>query len=464
MTHVELEGIKAHVQARITFQMFDCLQFYFNFEKMPNKSFNKVKYLTAVLLVLTNCCWIGCAQYPYNPWHLKNYQATRPEGYNLKQALQYGLPYLKKYWNKSDARLGFQKSNHTPNFAVNHPENCLDSSCLHLAFLGDIMWMRGFTQKLQSKTIANFLAQQDLVLGNLETPLSPKHEIKYLFPDYATYNDDTSLLACFTDSNKVSIINGLSLANNHAMDIGTEGLHATIQFLKARGIVAMGANANDSLALYHVFYEKGIKIGVYAMGWGLNQPSDLNNKDLFFHLAPHLVHPFDNNVNSYTAQKALLQMSADSMDLKIVLAHWGFEFEYFPDSIIRQEARMLSKAGADIIIGTHPHVVQPWEYLKPDSHSNKLSIVYYSLGNFCSLMFTSACKNGLIAHIAVPIAKDKPLQAIALKPIFVYTAKKGFAGRKTKMYLVTDNWQQQPKWLSRYRFRNVRKSLNHLNL
>jgi poly-gamma-glutamate capsule biosynthesis protein CapA/YwtB (metallophosphatase superfamily) len=152
-------------------------------------------------------------------------------------------------------------------------------------------------------------------------------------------------------------------------------------------------------------------------------------------------------------------MEQDSVDLKIVFMHWGFEFEFYPDSMIQNFAKKLSDAGADIIVGAHPHVIQPVVYLSRAHQNKPPTLVYYSLGNFCSQMYTTACKTGMIAHVAVNRNGMNQLSASALKPVFIYTQKRGWTAKKTKLHLISSLAFEKPQDLSNRKWKKIRKSL-----
>jgi hypothetical protein len=407
--------------------------------------------------ILACLSMMGCYQYPINPKGLKNYEATRMEGLPLKTGLKYGLPYIRKYWSKSYESHGLGNIPYFPDEPMKF--NLADTNTLQIAFVGDIMWMRGKQKDLVSKDVKYFLGSNNLVFGNLETPISSKHPVKKFFSDYVSYNDDTSLIQSFFKDSQLCIFNGLSLANNHAMDIGLDGLATTFEHLKAKGIVTMGASAGLALPLYERFHSKGLSVGIHAAAWGLNNPELMNKEGLSFHHVKSLSYPFTYDTSTQVPIKALAKMEQDSIDLKIVFMHWGFEFEFYPDSMIQNFAKKLSDAGADIIVGAHPHVIQPVVYLSRAHQNKPPTLVYYSLGNFCSQMYTTACKTGMIAHVAVNRNGMNQLSASALKPVFIYTQKRGWTAKKTKLHLISSLAFEKPQDLSNRKWKKIRKSL-----
>ena len=91
-------------------------------------------------------------------------------------------------------------------------------------------------------------------------------------------------------------------------------------------------------------------------------------------------------------------------DLVIVFAHWGTEYAGEPDDFQRQWTQIFLDSGVDVLIGTHPHVIQPYEVLTDADGHNML--VYYSLGNFISAQPQKSCVKGGMASFTVSLTAD----------------------------------------------------------
>jgi hypothetical protein len=424
------------------------------------------KQLLAVLLLLST----ACMRYPVKPEGTKNYEAVRIEGLPLRQSVKYGIPYWVKYFKKSHFNSDTTSFRSFPQEALHQ---CIRDSvtglrhCTHLLFTGDMMWIRNNWSGFLSPALHHHLAQADLLFGNLETPIVPTKSAKHFWPDYARYNASPDLLRSFTDSSGASLFAGLSLANNHATDMGIDGLTATLAFVQSQNITPMGAATTDSLLLYHRFKHQGLHIGIHASSWGLNAPADLENPALKIHTLPGLAYPYTaESVRNDSCLRAISQMRQDGIDVVVLMLHWGYEYEYYPDSNIRQLARSLSAAGADLIIGAHPHVIQPMEYLPKwlsqdtGGASAAHTLVYYSLGNFTTTMFTAACRLGLLTEIAVVKKPGEDIRLEALPPTYVYNHIRGLAGRKRELLLIEPN--HRPSQLSQREWRRVRKALRSI--
>jgi poly-gamma-glutamate synthesis protein (capsule biosynthesis protein) len=161
-------------------------------------------------------------------------------------------------------------------------------------------------------------------------------------------------------------------------------------------------------------------VGLCAATWGLSNRRELASEVRQVEsLAPLPGEPLD--VEPIRA--ALDSMDRAGVDFKIVSVHWGFEYEIYPDARVMQVARMIVQAGADLVVGSHPHVVQPAEVLFVNGYERRnaggsaepappegslltdrrgrprKALVLYSLGNFTTAMSTFLCRVGAIQSL-----------------------------------------------------------------
>ncbi|MDW7646076.1 MAG: CapA family protein [Desulfuromonadales bacterium] len=232
---------------------------------------------------------------------------------------------------------------------------------MKFAALGDIAFCGHFSSNVEGKVfqdVSDFLCSADVVIGNLEGPLTV-HEKGV--PDKCRLSGYPG----WAKALKHSGVGVVSLANNHTMDYGIPGLNQTLDALKEAGIVAVGAghNIKDALApaIIHI---NGFRVAILAR--------------TSVHVSSHSragkripgVAFFDQKetADSIKAAKGI-------SDIVVLLMHWGLEEYQYPTPDQKRLAYSLISAGADVILGHHPHVVQGIEYIE-----NKL--VAYSLGNF----------------------------------------------------------------------------------
>src|SRR5262249_52531090 len=134
---------------------------------------------------------------------------------------------------------------------------------------------------------------------------------------------------------------------------------------------------------FALFSSKGILFGVVAATWGVNpQMFQGETKSPIWYLKG--IAPLDKTkINLAQLKDSLVEMKKAAVGFKIVFLHWGFEFETYPDPVIQEVGRELIHAGADLVIGSHPHVLQPFEVVQADNH---MGLIAYSMGNFVTSM------------------------------------------------------------------------------
>lgn len=371
----------------------------------------------------------------------KKFQTLSVEGHSLLYGLLRSDAYLRKFNNPVlVAPVALKDYFNQQKIQINQllKPAILDSAAIKLAFVGDIMWLRNNWGNFIDSAVYAKLSNCDLVFGNLETIIDTTKKVNCFWPDYRTYNSDKQLLNFLQPKKAV-----LSVANNHCLDKGLTSLQNTIALLQSKGIYHNGLKTS-SQKLYTLVSVKGIKIGFYACTWGVNNPKDKFKEELNLikGIAPFNRQPLANQ----EAEKALKQMADDGIDFKIIYVHWGYEYEFYPRQNTMKLARTLAQAGADIIIGAHPHVFQPAEliYTAKDSLNYHTTLVNYSLGNFCTSMYSTETRLGLIENIS--LIKDKNGKISFTCPTYTYVYNAPHLGnRKRKLLLLDDFIKLYPK-------------------
>ncbi|MFZ4854824.1 MAG: CapA family protein [Desulfuromonadaceae bacterium] len=231
--------------------------------------------------------------------------------------------------------------------------------------VGDIMLAGKWASLLQQKGydypfngVRKELAAGDINLANLESPIA-KSGKEYSGKKYR-FRAEPQVAKALRSAG----LNLVTLANNHSMDFGGEALAETLQHLSDNGIAWIGAGENLSearkMALYTI---KGKKIAFLA--FSLTQPIDFFARQDRPGTAPGYEKPV-------TADIAGARNKADYV---IVSFHWGKESNATVQQYQRNAAHNAIEAGADVIIGHHPHILQGIERYKN-------GIIFYSLGNF----------------------------------------------------------------------------------
>lgn len=241
---------------------------------------------------------------------------------------------------------------------------------LEMTFVGDIMFGRyrdeGFDpipdRGLDPFVYVKPLLAADLVFANLETPVVENLPVRS--PIGARFRFGASLE--MAQLLRLAGIDVVSLANNHAYDLRELGQIETPRILARLGITPIGAASRHGPALrVETIERKGWRVGMVAVTTVRNAPERDNGLAL----------PFLRTRDLVDRIAPLLRDAASSHDVLIVSLHWGTEYAEEPSLSQRQAAHGLVEAGADLIIGHHPHVLQALE-----RHEDGL--IAYSLGNF----------------------------------------------------------------------------------
>ena len=160
--------------------------------------------------------------------------------------------------------------------------------------------------------------------------------------------------------------NMVSLANNHTLDKGEEGILYSVNYWKNKNVVFSGqSSSHEERNNIKIYEENGIKYAFLAYTDMTNGLSIPDEKDYLVHV--------------YSDEKAKndIESIKDKVDVIIVSMHWGEEYTHTPTYVQKKEAQYLSSLGVDLIIGSHPHVIMPVDYVGD-------TLVIYSLGNFVS--------------------------------------------------------------------------------
>lgn len=210
-----------------------------------------------------------------------------------------------------------------------------------------------------------YFQQDDLTIANQEVPIGGE-ELGITGIDFS-FNAPTITAQNLADSG----IDFVSLANNHAMDRGMQGIINTHQALDAAGIgytgTAAGEEESRSIALQEI---NGIKIAIVSYTYNCNQPVTPEWAVNTYYSA------YDDRSDAMIED---LQKARTMADAVILCIHWGTEFTYAINSDQSAMSENLIEAGADVIIGNHPHTIQPAQWI--ETPSGRRGLCFYSLGN-----------------------------------------------------------------------------------
>jgi poly-gamma-glutamate synthesis protein (capsule biosynthesis protein) len=210
------------------------------------------------------------------------------------------------------------------------------------------------------------LPERAVALANLESPLSEQRRRP----------GDSAMPILGADPGLAAALGAagfdvVSLANNHAFDQMGEGLFETTGALRAAGVAFAGAGPTDAAAVAATVVERdGVRVGVVAFTDHLNAATGRNPHHVFLALAadPGRV-------------AAALRAARRRADVVVLAIHWGRDFAYAPTAAQRARARRWVEAGADLIVGTGPHVLQRVERVASPRGD---AVIAWSLGNLVS--------------------------------------------------------------------------------
>lgn len=273
-------------------------------------------------------------------------------------------------------------------FAVIQVTRGQDPSLIKLIFAGDIMghdsqiesaWQMGngsFDYTSCFLQLQPYLSSGDIVIGNLEVTFAGTP-----YKGYPQFSSPDELARTLKQSGFDILVN----ANNHALDRGKEGLERTLDLLDKEGIIQTGVfrDAEERQKEYPLIVEKkGIRLALLNYTYGTN---GLNPNP------PNIV----NYIDSSIIREDLSRAKTAKPDFILALMHWGREYERIENKEQQELARFLFRHGADVIIGSHPHVVQPVRELDDGN------LVVYSMGNLISNQRKRYTDGGILFEITL---------------------------------------------------------------
>lgn len=223
----------------------------------------------------------------------------------------------------------------------------------------------GYDFSFAYKNVASAIKEADIATLNQETVIAEGYKPS----SYPMFNSPKEL-----GDEMVKIgFDVVNLATNHMLDKTTKGLLQSLDYWDSKeGVVHTGAYRNAQELNKVEYIEKdGIKIGLVGITQhtnGIKLPSNTEVKIIY--------------TDNEEAIKAKIEAAKKECDVVLVNAHWGEEYTNVPTDLQRNLAKKMANWGADVIIGHHPHVIQPVEWIEKDDGSRTL--VAYSLGNFIS--------------------------------------------------------------------------------
>lgn len=235
--------------------------------------------------------------------------------------------------------------------------------------------------------VRDIISAADIAVVNQETILGGK---AFPYSGYPRFNSPREIGTALVNAGFDVILQ----ATNHTMDMGLKGVQNDIAFWKEQypDIAVLGINeSKEEYDQIHVIEKNGIKLAMLNYTYSLNGqplPDDM----------PYLVNMLDKKKMARDIKKA-----EELADFTIVFPHWGTEYSYKASKFQKELADFFYDQGVDLVIGSHPHVLQPVEWIEKNKDHRML--IYYSLGNFISYQKEAPRMLGGIADVT--ITKDE---------------------------------------------------------
>ncbi len=248
--------------------------------------------------------------------------------------------------------------------------------------------------------VKDILSTGDWVIGNLETTLAGPESG---YTGYPLFNAPATL----ADAIKWAGFNILTTANNHSLDRREKGVLKTLENLRDRDIYPVGTAASLAESQQILMVEKNeILMAFLAYTYGTNGIPIPQGKD-------YLVNLIDEEKIIQDINRA----KQKGADIVTVALHFGAEYQRLPNAQQKQLVESLVNGGADIILGSHPHVVQPYKIFKipTENGETRQAVVIYSMGNFISNQTKKYTDLGVI--FKVNIRKSFPEETIEFSAV-----------------------------------------------
>ena len=270
---------------------------------------------------------------------------------------------------------------------------------------------------------ANYNGYDFKPMYELIKPIVSKYDIKYYnqetilggtelgLGDYPTFNSPYEVGDAMIDAG----FNLVSLATNHTMDSGKKAVLNSRNYWNSKSnVLAVGSySSTEERNEVHVEEANGITYTMLNYTYGTNGIKVPKGMEYLVNVWPtdidNINNPdIDTKYQEYkNTVKEDIDRVRDKVDVLIVAMHWGTEYEFTPNKYQEDMAQFLSDNGVDIIIGTHPHVVQPITYINN-------TLVIYSLGNFISAHEVVNTANRVGLMVSLDIEKDNTTNKISL--------------------------------------------------
>lgn len=230
--------------------------------------------------------------------------------------------------------------------------------------------------------LSEYVKELDYAVLNLETTFGGP---SYPYQGNPEFNCPDTMADALKDAGYDMILT----ANNHASDTYVSGILRTLEQLRSRDLATLGTMLSDEEQKYEIVDVNGIRLGMICYTYATNELSEgqpsLNHRA--FVKTKGIVNYFlETKIDRFLteAEGHITNMKADGAEAIVFYIHWGKEYITQANSLQEGIAQRLCDLGADVIIGGHPHVVQPVEYIESTVDPDHSALCIYSVGNVVS--------------------------------------------------------------------------------
>ncbi|MDE7142724.1 MAG: CapA family protein, partial [Muribaculaceae bacterium] len=272
--------------------------------------------------------------------------------------------------------------------------------------------------------VADIISGADFAVVNLETPVAGGH-----YSGYPCFNAPDSYVEALRDA-------GFDLfltANNHTLDRRDKGLKRTVALLDSLALPHLGTypdSAARAKAIPFIRRIKGFDVGFLNYTYGTNGITVAGDAVVDY-------------IDESRIRADVAATRNAGAEVIAACMHWGEEYTLIPVASERRLADLLTELGVDLIIGGHPHVVQPLE-MRSNPLTGRPVFLVYSLGNFISNMKTTDTRGGMLA--SVTLSRDSVGNVVVTRPEYryIYTVPPSDGQTNFQVYpleSVPDTWR-----------------------
>lgn len=231
------------------------------------------------------------------------------------------------------------------------------------------------------KYMTDYIAPLDYAVANLETTFGGPN---YPYQGNPKFNCPDALADAVVEAGYDMLLT----ANNHSNDTNADGIRRTLEQIRSRNLVALGTQSNAEEDKYVVVDANGIKIGMVCYTYADNETEGrpiLNYSCVVTETGILNYFTDENLPRFYSEMEGILsQMKEDGAEATMLYIHWGEEYALTENVVQNNIAQKMCDMGIDVIVGGHPHVVQPMELLESTVDPDHKTVCIYSLGNAVS--------------------------------------------------------------------------------